>query len=105
MTDRFNALAALVSSGHPLAAQALARFHALFKDEALVIDKWFSLQAGAPDRGGNILPAVRQLHEAPRLQPAQPQPRPQRHLHLLQRQPGRLSPRWTRRAMCSGASA
>ena len=61
MTDRFNALAALVSSGHPLAVQALAQFHALFKDEALVIDKWFSLQTGAPDRGGNILPAVKQL--------------------------------------------
>ncbi|WP_395060372.1 aminopeptidase N [Polaromonas sp.] len=61
MTDRFNALAALVSSGHPLAAEALSRFHTMFKDEALVIDKWFGLQAGAPDRGGNILPAVKQL--------------------------------------------
>jgi aminopeptidase N len=61
MTDRFNALVALVSSGQPLAQDALARFHALFKDDALVIDKWFALQAGAPDRGGNILPAVRQL--------------------------------------------
>ncbi|MGV8805862.1 MAG: aminopeptidase N [Polaromonas sp.] len=61
MTDRFNALAALVFSGHPLATQALALFHELFKNEALVIDKWFSLQAGAPDRGGNVLPAVRQL--------------------------------------------
>ena len=61
MTDRVNALSALVSSGHALAAQALPRFQAMFKDEALVIDKWFSLQAGAPDRGGNILPTVRQL--------------------------------------------
>ncbi len=61
MTDRINALAALVTSGHPLAAEALPRFHAMFKDEALVIDKWFSLQASAPDRGGNVLPAVRQL--------------------------------------------
>ena len=61
MTDRFNALNALVGSGHALAAQALERFHRLFKDEALVIDKWFSLQAGAPDRGGDILPRVRQL--------------------------------------------
>ncbi len=61
MTDRFNALSALVASGHPLAAQALAQFHAMFKDEALVIDKWFSLQAASPDRSGNILPAVRQL--------------------------------------------
>ena len=61
MTDRFNALAALVSSGHALAAPALAQFHAMFKNEALVIDKWFSLQVSAPDRGGNILPAVKQL--------------------------------------------
>jgi aminopeptidase N len=61
MTDRFNALSALVSSGHPLAEPALARFHALFKDEALVLDKWFALQAGAPDKGGQVLPNVRQL--------------------------------------------
>ncbi len=65
MTDRFNALNALVSSGHTLAAQALARFHALFKNEALVIDKWFSLQAGASDRGGDILPLVKQLMKHP----------------------------------------
>lgn len=65
MTDRFNALQALVSSGHALAAQALASFHATFKDEALVIDKWFALQAGAPDRGGDILPLVRQLMKHP----------------------------------------
>jgi len=65
MTDRFNALQALVSSGHPLATPALARFHQLFKDEALVLDKWFALQAGAPDRGGQVLPAVRQLMAHP----------------------------------------
>ena len=65
MTDRFNALSALVISGHELAAPALARFHALFKNEALVIDKWFSLQAGAPDRNGNVLGAVRQLMSHP----------------------------------------
>ncbi|HEX3139471.1 MAG TPA: aminopeptidase N C-terminal domain-containing protein, partial [Rhizobacter sp.] len=65
MTDRFNALHALVASGHALAAQALASFHATFKDEALVIDKWFSLQAGAPDRGGDVLPLVRQLMKHP----------------------------------------
>ena len=65
MTDRFNALAALVGSGHELAAPALARFHALFKDDALVLDKWFALQAGAPDRGGQVLPAVRQLMKHP----------------------------------------
>ena len=61
MTDRFNALSALVVSGHALATPALERFHKLFKDEALVIDKWFALQASAPDRGGDVLPKVRQL--------------------------------------------
>ena len=61
MTDRFGALSALVSSGHAFAKPALVQFHALFKNEALVIDKWFALQAAAPDRSGNILPVVRQL--------------------------------------------
>jgi aminopeptidase N len=61
MTDRFNALSALVNSGHALGGAALARFHALFKDDALVLDKWFALQAGAGDRAGEVLPAVRQL--------------------------------------------
>ena len=65
MTDRFNALSALVISGHALAAQALQRFYTLFKNEALVLDKWFSLQAGAPDVAGNILPQVRQLMTHP----------------------------------------
>lgn len=65
MTDRFNALAALVVAGQDLARPALERFHAMFKDEQLVLDKWFALQAGAPDRGGNILPAVRQLMQHP----------------------------------------
>ena len=61
MTERFAALAALTGSGHELAAPALQRFHTLFKDEPLVLDKWFSLQAGTPDHGGQVLPAVRQL--------------------------------------------
>jgi aminopeptidase N len=61
MTDRFGAVSALVSAGHPLAQNALQRFHALFKDEALVIDKWFALQASSPDRGGQVLPLVRKL--------------------------------------------
>ena len=65
MTDRFNALAALVSCGHELGAQALARFHALFKDDALVLDKWFALQAGSSDRAGHVLPLVRQLMKHP----------------------------------------
>ena len=65
MTDRFHALSALVVSGHPLAEAALERFHTLFKHEELVLDKWFALQAGAPDRGGQVLPLVRQLMSHP----------------------------------------
>jgi aminopeptidase N len=65
MTDRTHALAALVHSGAAQAAPALQQFHALFKNEALVLDKWFALQAGATDRGGQVLPAVRQLMKHP----------------------------------------
>ncbi|KLO57709.1 aminopeptidase N [Delftia tsuruhatensis] len=68
MTDRMSALTALVQSGHPLAAQALARFHKLFQHDALVLDKWFALQGGACDRGGNVLPAVKQLMKHPDFQ-------------------------------------
>jgi aminopeptidase N len=61
MTDRFGALSALVSSRSQHAEPALAKFHTLFKQEALVIDKWFALQAGSSDAGGDILPKVRSL--------------------------------------------
>ena len=65
MTDRMGALSALVGSAHALAEPALARFYALFKDEPLVLDKWFALQAGAPDRDGHVLPLVKQLMQHP----------------------------------------
>jgi aminopeptidase N len=65
MTDRFNALSGLVHTGHALAAPALARFYSMFKSEELVLDKWFALQAGCTDRGGNVLAAVRQLLKHP----------------------------------------
>ena len=65
MTDRFNALSALVRSGHELGKPALARFYSEFKNEELVLDKWFALQAGTIDRGGQVLPAVRQLMKHP----------------------------------------
>ena len=65
MTDRLGALGALVASGHELATPALERFHDRFKDDALVLDKWFALQAGRPDRGGDVLPAVQQLVKHP----------------------------------------
>ncbi len=66
MTDRFNALSALVQAGsvgadHTLASEALQHFYNLFSREPLVMDKWFALQAGSTDRGGNVLPLVRHL--------------------------------------------
>ena len=65
MTDRSNALGALLGSGHALAGEALKKFHALFRNDALVLDKWFALQGGAVDRNGNVLPVVRQLMTHP----------------------------------------
>jgi aminopeptidase N len=52
MTDRIGALNALLHAHSDLAAPALERFHALFRDEALVIDKWFALQVTAPEPVG-----------------------------------------------------
>ncbi len=65
MTDRYNALTALVVSGSPLAASALQSFHTTFQHDDLVLDKRFALQASAPDVDGNALPAVRQLMKLP----------------------------------------
>jgi len=65
MTDRLYALGALVGCAHPLAREALARFHVMFKGDDLVLDKWFALQAGASDHDGHILPLVRQLMSHP----------------------------------------
>ncbi|WP_428419694.1 aminopeptidase N [Methylibium sp.] len=65
MTDRFGALSALVNAQAELAAPALERFHALFKGEALVIDKWFALQAGASEpvgeRAGRVFARAKAL--------------------------------------------
>ena len=68
MTDQANALQALIGSGHPLAVRALQIFHAQFKDEALVLDKWFAMQAGACDKGGNVLREVQLLLKRPDFQ-------------------------------------
>jgi len=47
MTDRLSALMALVNTGSKTAQQPLHNFYSDFKNEALVVDKWFSLQAVA----------------------------------------------------------
>jgi aminopeptidase N len=47
MTDRLAALSALINSNAPGKEDALAGFYNEFEQEALVIDKWFALQATA----------------------------------------------------------
>ena len=65
MTDRQGALDALLNAHAELAGPALERFHAQFKDDALVIDKWFSMQACAPERGGRVFARVKALLKHP----------------------------------------
>jgi aminopeptidase N len=65
MTDRLGALAALVNAHAELATPALERFHAMFRNEALVIDKWFALQATAPEVDGRVFARAQQLLKHP----------------------------------------
>jgi len=65
MTDRLNALIALVHSEHELASPALTHFYQWCHKDPLVLDKWFSLQASRPDRDGKVLPLVRHLMQHP----------------------------------------
>jgi len=61
MTERQGALAALLFSGSELAEPALDRFLAMFESDPLVVDKWFSLQAMAPEHGGRVFERVQAL--------------------------------------------
>ena len=62
MTERLGALRALTQSHADLAARALAHFHDHFRHDALVIDKWFSVQAQIPERpDGRSFARVKQL--------------------------------------------
>ena len=68
MTERYGALAALVQSDSPRRVDALAAFHERYKDDALVLDKWFQLQAGAwrwSDAAPSTLDHVRALMDNP----------------------------------------
>jgi len=47
MTDQIAALAVIVNSSHPAKATCLTSFYQQWQNEALVIDKWFSLQASS----------------------------------------------------------
>ena len=69
MTDCQAALMALVAAGSPLATAALAHFYARFRDDPLVVDKWFSTQSMAPEgagaSGGRVLAQARALLKHP----------------------------------------
>jgi aminopeptidase N len=65
MTDRLGALQALVGAHAELATPALERMHTLFAQDPLVIDKWFMIQARAPERQGRVFSRVRQLLQHP----------------------------------------
>jgi len=62
MTDRVAALGALLHARAPGAEAALQRFYDEFEDEALVIDKWFAMQASSSTAD---VPAIRGLMRHP----------------------------------------
>jgi aminopeptidase N len=63
MTDTLAALNGLVRAGAPSAAAALSAFETRWKDDALVMDKWFAIQASRP--GEKTIEVVRTLMEHP----------------------------------------
>ncbi len=65
MTDRIGAIQALLSCHSPLAETALERFYSLFTNEQLVIDKWFAMQASAPEQNGKVFARVKALLKHP----------------------------------------
>jgi aminopeptidase N len=69
MTDRLGAVSALLASHSPLAEAALERLYANFRDDPLVLDKWFALQAAQPeplgDRAGCVFERARALARHP----------------------------------------
>jgi aminopeptidase N len=67
MTDQQAALTALVHCHAPAATQALATFEAKWASDALVMDKWFAIQASAPERRpGDAMALMRRLLTHPR---------------------------------------
>lgn len=63
MTDKFAALKALAHSQAPERDAVLAAFAEEFADEALVMDKWFMVQASSPQK--NTLQEIARLEQHP----------------------------------------
>ena len=52
LTDRLGAATALLEAHSPLVEQVIERFHHMAQGDALMLDKWFALQASAPEPVG-----------------------------------------------------
>jgi aminopeptidase N len=65
MTDRLGALRALVDSHAAPAEAALQKFYEMFRNEPLVVDTWFALQAAAPETDGRVFTRFKQLLKHP----------------------------------------
>jgi len=65
MTEAQGAILALLGSHSELAEPALQRFYERFRNDPLVIDKWFMLQATAPERDGRVFARVKALLKHP----------------------------------------
>jgi aminopeptidase N len=70
MTDTLAALQGLVHNAAPAAAGALDAFEARWRQDALVMDKWFTIQACVP--GAGTAERVRKLVEHPAFSLANP---------------------------------
>ena len=70
MTDQIAALRLLVDAGGAAGEQALAAFYDQWADDALVLDKWFAIQASA--KGPGTLERVRALLGHPAYSPTNP---------------------------------
>jgi aminopeptidase N len=64
MTDQMAALATIVNNPHPATRQCLTDFYQQWRDEALVIDKWFALQAASPMPGTFATVQALMAHDA-----------------------------------------
>jgi aminopeptidase N len=70
MTDRLASLGTLALLPGEPRAQALARFADLYRDEPLVLDKWFAIQATIPE--ADALDRIRALMQHPAFTKANP---------------------------------
>jgi aminopeptidase N len=65
MTNAQGALNALIGAHSEFAEASLQSFRERFRSEPLVVDKWFSLQATAPERNGEVFARVKALLKHP----------------------------------------